>query len=251
MFSASKELLKDTQMLLIRLGIDSHILERQRMVRLPQGKIIPHTIFTLYVLDQDSQRKFKKQIPTLKKDIVIGGKKEKIEHDKIPVQPIITQLLKSLHIPEGKGFHQRLEKHYGIKHLKRHSRLALTRNLLSKILIELNAFDHNKKFQKIYRLLNNLVQNKNLIWFQVKKIDRIKTAEEQVFDFGIDMTHNLITDGFISHNSYATDLLRNGADIRSVQAMLGHASVTTTQIYTHVTDKQLREVHQRFHNKKK
>ncbi|MGH7203786.1 MAG: tyrosine-type recombinase/integrase [Candidatus Levyibacteriota bacterium] len=76
----------------------------------------------------------------------------------------------------------------------------------------------------------------------VRSVERIVKKYTQMAKLPVDATVHTL------RHSFATDLLTNGADLRSVQEMLGHKNIATTQIYTHVTNKQLRDVHKAFHS---
>jgi len=76
----------------------------------------------------------------------------------------------------------------------------------------------------------------------VRTMERIVKKYTRLARLPVDATVHTL------RHSFATDLLMNGADIRSVQEMLGHKNIATTQVYTHITNKQLRDVHKAFHS---
>ncbi len=86
-----------------------------------------------------------------------------------------------------------------------------------------------------------------------KDVSRLtpRTVERLVKKYAIKAGITRKVTPHVIRHSFATDLLENGADLRSVQALLGHANIATTQVYTHVTDKHLREVHKAFHGKRR
>jgi len=79
--------------------------------------------------------------------------------------------------------------------------------------------------------------------FSVRGIQRVVEKYRRKAGIGIKITPHVL------RHSFATDLLRAGAGLREIQEMLGHKNVSTTQIYTHVTNPQLKKVHERFHAK--
>lgn len=78
-----------------------------------------------------------------------------------------------------------------------------------------------------------------------------RSVERMIKSYAIEAGITRKVTPHIIRHSFATDLLENGADLRSVQALLGHANIATTQVYTHVTDKHLRDVHKAFHGRRR
>ncbi len=101
------------------------------------------------------------------------------------------------------------------------------------------------RFKPLFIRYSRGVENENngeKMRLTARSIERIVKKYVRLSRLPVDATVHTL------RHSFATDLLTNGADIRSVQEMLGHKNISTTQIYTHITNKQLREVHEAFHS---
>jgi len=97
------------------------------------------------------------------------------------------------------------------------------------------------------RIIKNpeVIEDGRKLRLTVRSIQRIVKKYVKKARIPVDATVHTL------RHSFATDLLIAGADIRSVQELLGHKNIATTQIYTHVTNRQLRDVHEAFHGKGK
>lgn len=104
--------------------------------------------------------------------------------------------------------------------------------------------DEAIKYIKMYQSQRNDSDSDNLFDISVRHIQR----RLEIYGKKLNLPFNLSP--HVLRHSFGTDLLINGADIRSVQEMLGHRNLNTTQLYTHITDKQLQDTYAKFHRRR-
>jgi len=247
LFSSSLDLLKDVQIGLLRFGIDSHINWRKRTVKLPQGRTYTHKFYTLHVLHRPDQLKFIRNIKTLKKRFlrIESG----FDGEKLPVGKLL-ETIKQDTVRKKIVWIEKLRRNHSINYLGRYfNKLIPVRKTVKKIITQLEDSKYRSSFLET---LKKIACADKIKWLRVKEKTRLPWGRYSSYDFGINHPQgNFITDGIISHNSFATDLLAKGVDLRTVQEFLGHKSILTTQIYTHITSKRLKDIHRKYHSGKK
>ncbi|TSC56593.1 MAG: integrase family protein [Parcubacteria group bacterium Greene0714_21] len=246
-FSSSVELLKDVQMGLLRFGIDSHLNWRNRTVILPQKRLFSHKFYTLHILHKPDQELFLEHIKTFKRRFL--NVEKHFQGQKLPVGPLLEVIRKDTTRKKIQWI-QALRRNYSINDIGRYiEKLNPSRKTVQHIVQQLEDAGYNSQY---LAQLKKIAYADTIQWLKLHEKTKVSSSPRySVYDFGISRWHgNLITDGFISHNSFATDLLSQGVDLRLIQEFLGHKNPATTQIYAHVTSKQLRDVHRQFHSGK-
>lgn len=117
------------------------------------------------------------------------------------------------------------------------------RNAVQKFLDKRDDMDDALFIQIAGKGNEKLSQKRDSLRLTTRSVERIIKQYATIAGISKKVTPHVI------RHSFATDLLRNGADLRSVQMLLGHANINTTQIYTHVTDTELKKIHKKFHRK--
>lgn len=246
MFSSSLGLLKDIQTALLRFGINSHINYRKKNVVLPQGRNFSHEIYTLYVLQRPDQLAFKEHIKTWKnRNLKVNAK---CLGRKIPAGKLLSTIKQDAN-KKNITWIQSLRDNHHISEFNRYiDKIIPTEKTLEKIIAQLEKSGYSSFYLDT---LAKITRAENIKWLKVKKKTTLHSGRHCTYDFGLKQQHgSIITDGIISHNSFATDLLAQGVDLRTLQEFLGHKNISTTQIYAHITSKKLRDTHRKFHGGK-